>query len=133
MSANKEIAALSSAFEYGQRMGMSNGNPCRQVRRNKTKPKDRYVRDDEFLAVFNAAPEFLQDYMAGCYLMGLRPGEGRDMLRSSLTPRGIVFEESKTGKRKEIAWSPALQFFITRATSRFPESRWCSPTRAARS
>jgi integrase len=122
--ANKEIACLSSAFEFGQRLGLCNGNPCRQVRRNRVRPKRRYVRDDEFRAVFNAAPEALQDLIAGIYLMGLRPGEARSMLRSSLTPNGIRFEESKTGKVKEIAWSPALQFFITRATSRFPESRY---------
>jgi integrase len=122
--ANKEVACLSSAFEYAQRLGLCNGNPCRQVRRNRVRPKQRYVRDDEFLAVFNAAPEPLQDLMSSIYLMGLRPGEARGMLRSSLTPRGIRFEESKTGKIKEIEWSSALQFFITRATSRFPDSRY---------
>ena len=121
--ANKEIACLSSAFEYGQRLGLCNGNPCRQVRRNRVRPKHRYVRDDEFLAVLNAAPECLQDLMNGIYLMGLRPGEARSMLRSSLTPKGIRFEESKTGKIKEIAWSEALQFTIMRANRGGPGNR----------
>lgn len=120
--ANKEIACLSSAFEYGQRVGLCDGNPCRQVRRNKTKPKDRYVRHDEFLLHFDAAPDHVQDVMAGIYLMELRPGEARELRRTSITPKGIRFEESKTGKIKIIEWSPALQFFLTRATSRAPNS-----------
>lgn len=122
--ANKEIACLSSAFEYGQRIGLSSGNPCRHVRRNKSKPKDRHVRDNEFLQIFEVAPEHVQDVMAGIYLMELRPGEARNLLCTSLTPQGVRFEESKTGKTKLIEWSPALQFFLTRSTSRFPGSRY---------
>lgn len=121
--ANKEVACLSSAFEYGQRIGLCDGNPCRGVRRNKTKARERYVRHDEFLLYFNAAPDHLQDIIAGIYLMELRPHEARDMLRTSITPQGVVNEgETKTDKLKVIAWSPALQFFLTRATSRFPTS-----------
>jgi len=120
--ANKEIACLASAYEYGQRVGICDGNPCRSVRRNKTKPKDRYVRHDEFLSHFDLAPDHVQDLMAGIYLMELRPDEARELRRTSLTPKGIRFEESKTGKIKIIEWSSAVQFFLTRATSRHPSS-----------
>lgn len=122
VSANKEIACLSSAYEYGLRMGLVKSNPCRGVRRNKVRPRTRYVTDDEFLKVFNAAPEWFQDYMSSVYLMGLRPHEARDLLRTSITPKGIVFQESKTKKVRQIGWSDALQFFVVRATSRFPTS-----------
>ena len=120
--ANKEIACLSSAFEYGMRIGLCTRNPCRGVRRNKVKPKDRYVRDEQYLLYFDAAQAHVQDLMAGIYLMELRPGEARDLLKNQITPKGVRFEESKTGKVKEISWSPALQYFLTRATSRFPKS-----------
>jgi integrase len=89
------------------------------VRRNKVKPKDRYVRHDEFLAYFNPAPPHVQDLMAGIYLMGLRPGEARSLKRNQIMPHGVRFQESKTGKVRLIEWSAALQFFLTRATSRF--------------
>lgn len=120
--ANKEIAALSSAYNYAMRRGLATRNPCRGVRRNKVKPRDRYVRHDEFLAIFNDAPEHVQDIMAGCYLMELRPGEARRLKRSCITPEGVLIEETKTGKRKVVKWSPALQFFLTRACSRTPSS-----------
>ena len=120
--ANKEVAALSSAYNHAMRRGLVKRNPCRGVRRNKVKPRDRYVRHDEFLAVFNASPEHVQDLMAGIYLMVIRPGEARKLRRSCITPEGVLIEESKTGKRKVVEWSPALQFFLTRACSRAPSS-----------
>ena len=44
------------------------------------------------------------------------------MKRYQITPDGVRFQESKTGKVRLIEWSPALQFFLTRATSRAPMS-----------
>jgi integrase len=121
--ANKETGCLASAFQYGMRNGFCTSNPCRGVRRNKTKPKDRYVRHDEFLAYFNAAPEHVQDLMAGMYLMELRPTEARELLQAQITPHGVQFGEAKgTGKIKLVEWSSALQYFLTRATSRAPMS-----------
>jgi site-specific recombinase XerD len=116
--ANKEIACLASAYQYGLRNGLCKTNPCRGVRRNKVKAKTRYVRDDEFLLYFDASPDRLQDILAGIYLMELRPGEARELLRTTITPKGVLIEENKTDKMKLVSWSPALQFFLTRATSR---------------
>lgn len=117
--ANKKVACLSSAYQFALGMELAESNPCRGIRRNKTRARDRYVRHDEFLLYFNASPDHLQDIMAGIYLMELRPHEARDMLRTAITPHGIVNEgETKTEKLKVISWSPALQFFLTRATSR---------------
>lgn len=120
--ANKEVACLSSAFDYGLRRGWVTANPCRGVRRNRVRAKDRYVRHDEFLLYFDASPDYLQDLLGGIYLMELRPGEARELRTSSITPKGVIIEESKTGKVKVISWSPALQYVLTRATSRHPGS-----------
>lgn len=117
-SANKEVACLSSVFQFGLGEGLCMSNPCRGVRRNRTKSRTRYVRHDEFLLYFNASPDHLQDILAGIYLMVLRPHEARDLLRTAITPKGVLLEENKTDKMKLIEWSPALQFFLTRATSR---------------
>lgn len=120
--ANREIACLSSVFNFAIRRRLARYNPRLGVARNKEIPKSRYIRHDEFLASFEAAEDYVQDLMAGIYLMGLRPGEARNLLKSQITPNGIRWEESKTGKIKLIEWSSALQFFITRACSRTPES-----------
>jgi len=120
--ANKEIACLASAFQYGMRVGLCSRDPTKGVKRNRVKPRKRYVRDDEFLLYFDRCPEWLQDVMAGIYLMELRPAEADALLKTSITPKGVLIEESKTDKVKLIEWSPALQFFLTRATSRAPSS-----------
>lgn len=121
--ANKEIAALSSAYNYAMRNGLAKFNPCRGVRRNKVKPRDRYIRDDEFRTVLDAMPEHLQDIMAGIYLMELRPGEARRLLRECVTAEGVLIQETKTGKRKLVKWSPGLQYVLERAMGRC-ESRY---------
>jgi len=119
---NREITCLGSAFNYAMRMGWARQNPCHGVRRNRERPRDRYIRHDEFLAVFNKAPDHVQDLLAVAYLTGFRQGDLRGLRKSSISPDGIVIEESKTGHRRTITWSPALQFFLTRATSRTPHS-----------
>lgn len=120
--ANKEIACLASAFQYGMRVGLCSRDPTKGVKRNRVKSRRRYVRDDEFLLYFDRSPEWLQDVMAGIYLMELRPAEADTLLKTSITPKGVLIEETKTDKVKLIEWSPALQYFLTRATSRTPSS-----------
>lgn len=120
--ANREIACLSSVYNFAMRRGWVDHNPCRGARRNRERPKHRYVRDSEFLAAFEAAPEPLQDFMAVLYLTGLRPGEVRRLRRDQLHPKEIRIEESKTGKVRIISWSPALSFFALRAQRRAPSA-----------
>ena len=44
VKANKEIALLSAMLEYGRRMGLLETNPCRGIKYNKTRPRDKYVK-----------------------------------------------------------------------------------------
>jgi integrase len=115
---NRERAVLSSAYEFAMRQGWANGNPCRGVRRNKEQPRRRYVTDAEFLEAFEAAPEPLQDVLAVALLTGLRQGDIRALRREALREDGIYVTETKTGKRKVVAWSDALRFFLRRALDR---------------
>jgi integrase len=115
---NRERAVLSSAYEFAMRQGWANGNPCRGVRRNKERPRSRYVTDAEFLEAFEAAPEPLQDALALALLTGLRQGDLRALRRDSVTDEGLRVTEGKTGKRKVIGWSDALKFFVRRSLAR---------------
>lgn len=120
--ANREIACLSTVYNYGMRLGKVETNPCRGVRRNPQPPRTRYVEDDEFLKAFNAAPEAFQDFLAALYLTGLRQGDVRRLRRSQITPQGIRVEQAKTGKVVIIEISEALRYFIIRAQTRAPHS-----------
>ncbi len=118
VSANREKACLSSVYNFAMRKRLASRNPCKNVTRNRERPKNRYVRDDEYLKAFESAEPYVQDLMAVIYLMGLRPNEAMKLKRSQITPKGIRWEESKTGRVKIVEWTSALQYFITRATSR---------------
>ncbi len=50
----------------------------------------------------------------------MRPTEARELPQAQITPHGIQFGKSKTGKTKLVQWSHALQYFLTRATSQAP-------------
>lgn len=52
--ANKEIALLSSVLEYGRRLGELEVNPCRGIKYNKTRPRQKYVdaADLEYVLCF---------------------------------------------------------------------------------
>jgi integrase len=120
--ANREIACLSSVYNFAMRRGLARRNPCRGVARNREKPRNRYVRDQEFVKPFEEAPPAFQDLMAALYLTGLRQGDIRSLRKAQLSASGIQIHESKRGKLRFIEWSDALRYFVTRAASRTPES-----------
>jgi integrase len=126
--ANREIACLSSVYNFGMRHGDCHANPCRGVRRNQQTPRTRYVEHDEFLKVFNSVTEPFQDFLAALYLTGLRQGDVRAMQRSQITPQGLRVTHRKTigttGKTVLIAMTDALRFFIIRAQTRAPSSTY---------
>jgi integrase len=124
--ANREIACLSSVYNYGMRTGRCNANPCHGVRRNAQPPRTRYVEHDEFRKVFDAVSEPFQDFLAALYLTGLRQQDIRSMKRSQITPQGLRVTPGKTerstGKTVLISMTDALRFFIIRAQTRAPSS-----------
>jgi site-specific recombinase XerC len=119
---NREVAVLSAAFEMGMREMVVEFNPCHGSRRNRESPKKRYVENEEFLAVFEKANEAFQDLIAAAYLSGVRQTDVIGWKRSDMTPEGIKFVQSKTGKPHTVQWSKALSFFVDRAVKRFPEA-----------
>lgn len=126
--ANREMACLSTVFNYGMRTAPPScqSNPCHGVSRNTERPRTRYVEHDEFRKVFDAVSEPFQDYLAALYLTGLRQQDIRDLKRSQITPQGLRVTHGKTinstGKTVLIEMSEALRYFIIRAQTRAPNS-----------
>jgi integrase len=115
VSANRERAVLSSAFEWGMRNGYAESNPCRGVRRNRESPSRVYVTDEQYLAAYRRAPQCVRNLMHVGYLTGLRLSDLCSLRQSWVTSDGIELTESKTGKRRLIEWSPFLRPTIARA------------------
>ena len=59
--ANRELAFLSVVFSVGVEEGNVKTNPIKGVRRVKLKSRKRCPSDEEYGAVYERAPEWLQD------------------------------------------------------------------------
>lgn len=120
VSANREISYLSSVYKYASRKGLANTNPCTGIEYHKEKPRDRYVTDDEFWAVWAVAPEQVQLYMELALITGQRLSDVLAMRWDSVTKDGLLVKQGKTGKRLCITLSPQLKAVLKRAKNDSP-------------
>lgn len=101
--ANREMAFLSTVFNYAREWGMTEKeNPCRGVRKNKEKPRDFYADDETFNAVYEHANPELKNAMDLAYLTGQRPADVLNFKFSQVVGDCLQLEQAKTGKRLNI-------------------------------
>jgi site-specific recombinase XerD len=119
--ANREIAALASAFNFGMRRGLAESNPCRGAPRNRETPRDRRVRTAElnkFLAFARArgGSSYLVALVGCCVALCGRPrAEILDLPKSAMTEHGIVVTcANKASAPREylVLWSPMLRQLV---------------------
>lgn len=124
--ANKEIALLSAVLEYGRRLGELEENPCRGIKYNKTRPKDKYVGPDDLSLVMRVARLRGGSALVAAlclqvaYLTVSRPDEMRWLARHGVTAEGIRLPVGKrkggqAQRYKLIQWSPELRASIAEA------------------
>ncbi len=107
---------LSAVMTFARRIGMlSAPNPCHGLRLPGGQPRERYVTDEEFLAVAALAPPMVQ------YAMDLALPRGRDgstllaLERRHITDAGLPFTRCKAGEQQVIRWSDDLDGLLTRS------------------
>lgn len=101
--ANREITLLSHVFNLAREWGYtSRDNPARGVRKNRETPRDFYVEDDVWRAVYDQAGEELQDAMDLAYLTGQRPADVLIMSERDVVGDMLQVMQAKTGKRLRI-------------------------------
>lgn len=115
VAANREKSLLSTVYNHAIRWGAASENPCRLVTRNTERPRDRYVTDDEFWAVYDMAAPIIQSAMMLSVLTGLRLGDLLRLRLSDCRDDGIVVHTAKTGKSLLFAWTPELEAAVKAA------------------
>ena len=120
-AARHEVSLLGHVFNKAIRWGAAKENPVQLIAKPRSKPRDRYVTDDEYLAVYNLASPRLQIAMDLALLTGLRRGDLLSLTRDQLTEDGILVETGKTGKTLLIEYTPALQDVLDRAKKLSPQ------------
>lgn len=113
--ANREKAALSSCMSWMilQRASGLKGNVCLQVPRNPETPRDRYVTDSEYNAVYDIAGPAVRAWMELMYRTLQRPGDILNWTKSNFIEENgqklLSFRQSKTGARLKIFVTSQLQ------------------------
>lgn len=105
--ANRELALFSHIFNYAREWGYTDReNPCRGLRKNKERPRDRYLSDEELHALCEASPPVMQRVLTLAYATGQRPADVLKMRWTDIQ-RGeksdvLVVVQNKTGARVPI-------------------------------
>ena len=107
---NRTLAVLSCAFsEAVGRWYWLERNVLKDVKRNPSQPRSRYVNDAEYESCKASAPLRVRLAMEMALLTGQRQGDIIAMKWSQVQEIGIVVEQSKTGKKLAIEITPALE------------------------
>jgi integrase len=103
--ARHEIRCLSALLTYARQVGaMKHENPCYGLQLPGAKPRDRYVTDEEFIAVRSLAKGMVAYAMDLTLLTGMSQIDILTLERRQLLPDGILFDRAKTGKGQLIEW-----------------------------
>lgn len=120
---NKQLAVLSCAFT--QAVGvwyMCDRNPCRDVKRHRSRPRDREVTDAEFSGFMATVPYKMRLAMQLSVLTGQRQGDILSLLWSQVDREQgkIRFKQAKTGKRLAIRITPVLDELLIQCMDMAP-------------
>lgn len=107
---NRQLAVLSAAFsEAVGRWYWMERNVLRDVKRNPSVPRNRYVTNDEYERCKAIAPLRVQLMMELALLTGQRQGDLLAMEWAHLRDMLMLFTQSKTGKRLAVQITPAVE------------------------
>ena len=139
--ANKEIAALSSAFRYGLGIGCVSAHPILGVAYNKSKLRTEKPTIAEANDFFRIAAEMGIGYgmvatiAAVVAISGRRRSQVQRLMRSAAKDDGLHVTEGKlranqNGRQEIVEWTPFFRSLIDRAMSlREVDSVYLFPTR----
>ncbi|CDF82618.1 phage integrase family protein [Pseudomonas knackmussii B13] len=119
--ANRMLSFLRTVFSYAVEWQRVDANPCIGIRRHVEKKRERYITDDEFLAICAVSTENMRVIYQMAYLTGQRINDVLGIKLSDISDEGIAFKQQKTGKRLIVAMTPDIDDVITR-TKALPRS-----------
>lgn len=109
VAANREMAVLSSVYNYAMRLGHASSNPCRGVRRNREKPRTRLPTAAELAALRMAASPMVRAMIDVSLMTAMRKADLLAVTLADLSERGIELRTSKTGAPICYRWNDSLR------------------------
>jgi integrase len=119
VAANREVAALSAIYNHARERGITDRpNPCAGVRRNRERPRETYVSEAMFRAVWEASALELRDALDLARLTGQREADILAMRRDHIADGHLWVRQGKTGRRLGIEISGELAEVVERCLTR---------------
>lgn len=115
VQANRERTCLYEAFQLAVRRGRLESNPVRFLEPFKEKPRNRYVTDADFTAVYRHASPIVRAGMLLAAVTGLRQGDLLRIRRADFGEDGLTVQTRKTGAGLVIGWSEGLRRAVIEA------------------
>lgn len=106
---NLERTVLSECFKLAIVLGSAKANPVEHIKPFQERPRDRFVTDAEFAAVFAHAPAIVQAAMILAAITGLRQGDILRLRRADFGAGGLTVKTRKTGQPMQYAWTEGLK------------------------
>lgn len=129
VSANREKAFLSVCYQYCIERDLLTTNPCKEVRRNTETPDKRYVTDEEYLTVYNIAPDYIKAAMEFAYLCRMRVCEVMALRETDIKENGLHIRRRKGSRDNITTFSDRLNAAIALSRSLpYPQVRPLNPT-----
>jgi len=128
-AANRMVAVLSAVFSKARgKWYLTKADPCKDVERNETHKRDRYVTDEEYKIVYDHASPRMKIAMDLALLTGQRQGDLLDLKWTEVHTIGVPredwvihFRQGKTGKKVAVEISPVLEEVLKRARLMVPQ------------
>lgn len=122
ISRNRSIGVLSAIYTKAVgRWYVADRNPCIGVERNPSKPRERYITDEEYEAVYNVMPIRMKIAMELALLTGQRQGDILKLKWADIADDGITFRQSKTGQGRHVLFTDRLHAVINQARLLIPQ------------
>lgn len=109
VQANHEHSSMSRVYRWGYQRGYVPGNPCVGVDKFPKPQRDRYITDEEYLAIYNHASPPVKAAMEIAYLCAARVSDVLKMNWNQIMDKGIFIQQGKNGVKQIKVWSDRLR------------------------
>ncbi len=121
VAARHEIALLGHVFAKAIRWGVATQNPARGLDLGARSTKRAQVTLEQVEALKKLTGERMRVAIDLAVSLGQRRGDLLKLKREHLTAEGVYIEQSKTGAKVLIEWSPDLEAIVARAKALSPQ------------
>lgn len=122
-AARHEISALSAVMGWAVKWGVIDVNPLTNIRFPGFKPRDRYITDDEFVAVRDCASPMVAIAMNIALITASRQKDIRLLDRKQIAAGMLKVVQSKGGKKVDYPFAGDLEENIQAALAIEPKVR----------